>query len=70
MWEKVLIILILLSVLIISGCNKQTDTPECKEFRCYYSSTTGGTQLIHYPNLSCPIIYQEMDLFYVECKSR
>ena len=42
---------------------------ECKQFRCYYSSDTGGSLQIEYVDLGCPDKWLEMDLFYVECKS-
>ena len=70
----VLIGILLLSMVCLSGCYQMqrgnTIFDECKEFRCYYSSYTGGTLQIEYSPLGCQNKIQELNLFYVECKSR
>ena len=39
----------------------------CDNFICYYTSESGSTSNINVHRNSCPIKYQELDLFYVEC---
>lgn len=69
MKKRKIILIMFIFLLFLIGCNKKEDT-FCDKFKCYYTSKTGSVTMMDTQRDECPIISQELDLFFVECESR